>query len=122
MANPIKGEVAFTSGRQNFTAVLGTYGLSALERRMGRPVHKLFAASDDVGVDTILACFHASLLRHHGLSELEVADMVDEMGFDEVTAIVGEVMALAFSKEEAKAPGNPQRPAAKTRAGTGKGS
>jgi hypothetical protein len=120
MANPIKGEVAFSCGRQNFKAVLGTYGLAALERRMGRPVHLLFKKGEAPGIDLILATFHASLLRHHELSEPEVADMVDDLGLAETAVIVGQLLELAFSQEEAKAPQNPQRPQARTKAGTGK--
>lgn len=97
MANPIKGEVSFDADGKHYKFVLGTYALAALQRRTGVSTFKFFGRKpDEWGMDDILAVFHAGLLRHHELSEVEAADLVDTLGQEAVGKLIGEAVGLAF--------------------------
>ena len=97
MANPVKGEVPLEIGGKVYTFVLGTYGLAALERRMKMPWPKIFkrASDGEFGIDDVLAVVHAGLLKHHrGLTEENVADLIDAAGMESINAAIGEALKL----------------------------
>lgn len=115
MANPIKGEIAFSSNDEEYTLVLGTYGLAAAERHLGRGLPGLMQAGD-IGFDVILAVFYGGLLKHHQLTLPEAGDVVDGLGFERASELMVEAVTLAFPK----AAKNPRKAAKAT--GIGKAS
>jgi len=112
LTNPVKGEVAFEAAGKSYKFVLGSYGLAALERRQNKSISKIFDRKDgDFGVDDILAIFHAGLLRHHGLSEVEASDVLDAIGHAEAGRVVSEAVSLAFPQEDETPAERPRRAA-----------
>ena len=97
MANPVKGEVSFEAGGQQYTFVLGTYALAALQRRTGVGTSRFFGRKpNEGGTDDFLGVFYCGLLRHHQLSEEAVSDIMDEIGQVRVADIISDAISLAF--------------------------
>src|SRR5262245_51744581 len=99
MANPVKGEVPLEIGGKRYVFVLGSYGLAALERRVKMPWFKFFRRATveggDWGIDDVLASLHAGLLKHHPyLTEMDVADLIDEAGLATINKAIIESIAL----------------------------
>lgn len=100
MANPIKGEVPLEINGRAYTFVLGTYGLAALERRVGMPWIRIFerGGKGEWGIADVLAVVHAGLLKHHRtLTEEQVADLIDAAGLPAITKTINDAFEVAIS-------------------------
>jgi len=96
MANPQIGEVAIELPEGKYRFVLGSYGLAAIERHLGKPLGEVFQPGVAFGMDHILAIMHGGLLRHHDLSVREASDVLDRVGSERAGEIISEAVALAF--------------------------
>ena len=120
MANPLKGEVSFEVDGKLYTFVFGTYAAAALERRTKMSVRQFFARPDhEFGMDDTLALVHAGLLRHHKMTEEQVADLIDSCGHERFGDIIKEAFELSGMRgQEGNTGGRPPPEAARVN-GTG---
>lgn len=120
MANPIKGEVSFEVDGKLYTFVFGTYAAAALERRSKMSVRQFFNRKDhEFGMDDTLALVHAGLLRHHKMTEEQVADLIDSCGHERFAEIIKDAFELSgMNSREGNTAGHPPQEAARVN-GTG---
>lgn len=119
MTNPLKGEVSFKSGEDEYRLVFTIDALISLEERFNATVQQLGEMlGDNLRLTDLRAVFHAGLAEYHGgLDEKAAGRIMSELGITEAGTLVGRAFAGAFnSGEEAKEVAGPR----KRSAGTGR--
>jgi hypothetical protein len=135
MASDPQGLVTFEAGGVKYTAVFGFRAMKAVEAHYDLPFFqalqqampglspedagdpaKLAAAGAGVSLTGIGKLFECALLKHHpDLTEGAIEELVDELGFERVGALLGEAVAAALVKEgDGKSAANPPSRARKT--------
>jgi hypothetical protein len=107
MANPFKGEVKFDALGKTYIYKFGTYAMAVLERKAGMSTKKFFdSRGEDWGANDIVLVFFAALSQHQPkVTEIEVGDIIDDIGLDRAGDIVREGVGLAAAKQEGAAAG-----------------
>jgi hypothetical protein len=104
MANPIKGEVAFTANGAEYTLLFDFNALCEIEEEFGVSVTAIgdLLAGDNVKVTDIRRMFRIGLLRHHeGATLEETGDIITEVGPAKAGALIQEAFTKAFPAEVA---------------------
>lgn len=99
MANPERGEVDLVVGDTTYVIKLGRNALASVEGLLGRGFPEIAATlTSDPQIGVMRAILWAGLQRYHpGLDLLQVGDLMDEAGNDElIGAKIGEALKLAF--------------------------
>lgn len=117
MANPLKGEVDFTALGQTWTLRCDIDELIAAEALTGKTIMEMVASP---GLGTVRALMLAGLKPHHPEANNDTfKDILGDLGFAPLAAIVGEAVMLAFPKKKegaGPAAARPPRKPAKGRA------
>lgn len=110
MANPHRGDLAFTAGSQNYTIRYTIDSIVVLEEILGKGIMEIITDLQSWGQDqnkirlgTIRSMLWAGLRCHHPEIDVKAAgELIKEMenGFGSALAIVGEGMASAFNLGE----------------------
>jgi hypothetical protein len=120
MTNPLKGEVSFKSGEDEYRLVFTIDALIALEEKFDRSVQQIGQMlGENLRMADLRSIFAAGLAEYHSdLDERAAGRLMSEMGLAPASTIVGQAFVAAFGGGEAEAsPGGAQRP--RKRAGTG---
>ncbi|MBT9156630.1 MAG: hypothetical protein DDT37_01618 [Firmicutes bacterium] len=81
----------FSALKREYTLYFDNRAFRCAEKNLGHP---LSAMQDSIGSLTIL--LHAGLLRHHPSATIEIVDdIIDDLGYEKITDIVGEAMAVS---------------------------
>jgi hypothetical protein len=113
------GLVTFEAGAVKYTAVFGFKAMKAVEAHYDKPFFraiqaampaitpedagdkaKIAEASANIKFSDIGALFGFALLRHHPqLNETEVEDLIDEIGLEKASEVIGQALTSALVKE-----------------------
>jgi hypothetical protein len=115
VANPEDGEVLLEVKDANgevkecFVLRMKTNAICRLEQAMGMHVHKLGPRLSNPGMQDLRCLLFAALSdRHPLMTQAEVGNLIDRVGFDAATAAVMEAFTLGFPEavkgEAAKTP------------------
>jgi hypothetical protein len=118
MSNPLRGEVSFKSGDQDYVLVFTIDALISLEEAFDCSVQDLGdRLGEGVRMKDLRTVFHAGLQAHHpNMSEADASRVMSEIGLTEASDLFRRAFLGAFaSGKEAKAGERPQR----ARGGTG---
>jgi hypothetical protein len=118
MAEHPDGLVSFEAAGEKFTAVFGFKAMKAVEAHYDKPFFKaiqsampdirpedagdrakLAEASANIRISDIGALFGFALLRHHQLTETEIEDLIDEIGLEKASEVIGQALTAALVKE-----------------------
>ena len=119
MADHPDGLVTFEAAGEKFTAVFGFKAMKAVEAHYDKPFFhaiqqampqispedlgdkaKIAEASANIRLTEIGALFGFALLKHHGnLTESDIEDLIDEIGLEETSMIIGNALSAALVKE-----------------------
>lgn len=119
MAGHPDGLVAFEAAGEKYTAVFGFKAMKAVEAHYDKPFFraiqsampnlsaedagdkaKIAEASADIRFSDIGALFGFALLRHHpSLTETDIEDLIDAIGLEKTSEIIGEALTSALVKE-----------------------
>ncbi len=118
-ANPLKGEVAFEASGATYTLLYSINSLCALEDRLDMTVQQIGERmSTAMRLSFLRSVFHGGLSTHHAtLTEVEVGELIEDMGVKRTGDLIAEAFFKAFS--DGKAASEPRPRKAKTGAGTG---
>jgi hypothetical protein len=136
MSRDPEGFVTFQSGGKTYTAFFGFRAMKAVESHYELPFFqalqqampalrpedaddpkKIAEAGATIRMTEVGRLFQFALLKHHpDVSEDDIEEMIDSLGFEEVGRILGDAVASAVSKEVGvEADANPSKsPAKKT--------
>lgn len=121
MTNPLKGEVSFKSGDQNYVLVYSMDALIALEEIFDCTVKELGGRlNDDLRMKDLRTLFHAGLReRQPDLTETDASRIVSEIGLPSASLIFRRAFVGAFGDVGGKSEaGTGERPR-RARGGTG---
>lgn len=118
MADDPEGLVTFEAAGKKYTAVFGFRAMKAVETHYDLPFFqairsampavdadetdkaKILAAAASVRFSDLGVLFGFSLLKHHpDLTETAIEDLVDEVGLERVSSIIGQALSAALVKE-----------------------
>ncbi|HTK34547.1 MAG TPA: hypothetical protein VL358_04565 [Caulobacteraceae bacterium] len=114
MANPLKGEVAFSVDGKDFVLVFDWNALCTISGRLGLTMDEIGKdLTKDMTPPFLRSALWAGLEEFHPeLSERDVGKLITAMGPGEARARLLQSVALAFPNSEAPATGDPQTAAA----------
>lgn len=93
MGNPIKGVVTVEAMGQQWRMAFPTNSLATLEDKFDKDVMEIGRMMETgLRIGHVRTIFWASLLEHHGITELEAGALMDALGQE----VVGEKTAAAF--------------------------
>ena len=105
MSNKYRGEVEFKAGGETYVLAYGSNALCTLEEKLGQPVTqfgKFLAAGENLSMRTLRTLVWAGLQRHHkSLSEEAAGDVIDAVGFQQMTDLMVSALSEAFPPGEA---------------------
>lgn len=113
------GLVTFEAAGEKFTAVFGFKAMKAVETHYDKPFFhaiqsampqiapedlgnkaKIAEASANIRFSDIGALFGFALLKHHSkLTETEIEDLIDEIGLEKTSEVIGNALSAALVKE-----------------------
>lgn len=119
MAGDPEGLVRFEAGGKKYTAIFGFKAMKAVEVHYDKPFFraiqaampqldakdlgdkaKIAEASADIRFSDIGKLFECALLRHHpDLSEEQIEDLIDEIGLERASSVIGDALTAALAKE-----------------------
>jgi hypothetical protein len=119
MADHPDGLVTFEAAGEKFTAVFGFKAMKAIEAHYDKPFFKaiqsampdirpedagdkakLAEASANIRFSDIGALFGFALLRHHpDLTEEAIEDLIDDVGLEKASEVIGMALTAALVKE-----------------------
>lgn len=119
MADHPDGLVTFEAAGEKFTAVFGFKAMKAVEAHYDKPFFhaiqaampqiapedmgnkaKIAEASANIRFSDIGALFGFALLKNHpGLTETDVEDLIDEIGLEKTSEVIGNALSAALVKE-----------------------
>ena len=119
MANDPEGLVTFEAGGKKYTAVFGFKAMKATEVHYDLPFFraiqsampsvapedagdkaKIAEAAADIRFSDVGSLFQFALLKHHPeLTEAEVEDVIDEIGLEKASEVIGEALGAALTRE-----------------------
>lgn len=100
MANTVRGEVTFDANGKLYTFKLGTNAQVMLEDRVGMSVQKYMQSKgENLGAADIRLIFYCALFQKHELTELEVGDLIDEIGAGRAAEIFLAAVEAATAKK-----------------------
>lgn len=109
MANPLKGEVSFTAGEDNFTLRFDTNALISLEDRLDAPISKIGEVlSTGISVRTLRSMLWAGLLANHKLTEEETGRVMDLIGLERAGELAAEALTKAMPRAEGESSARPR--------------
>lgn len=114
MANPMKGEVGFTAGGEQYALIYTINALVTLEQKLGvttAQIGELLGANLSMG--NLRTLFWAGLLERHDCSEEGAGELISEIGIQKAAELIGSGLAKAFP-EAGKSTGRPRGAAAGT--------
>lgn len=110
MANPHRGEVAFTANGKMWTLKFGANAFATMERRFGVKLAKLGDILADVGAADLISLVAIGLKKYHPeITEDAAGDLIDDIGLIEAGKLIGEAINLAVPTGEAAAEANPSQ-------------
>ena len=113
MANPHKGEVAFTAGDESYTLSYSANALCELEDMLGVGVNEIGAMMADpakIRMKQMRVVFHAGLLDHHpDMDEKTMKAVFSKLSAGEAVSHIAKAFALAFP-EAKEGEAGPQQP------------
>jgi|SoiMethySBSTD1v2_1073268.scaffolds.fasta_scaffold00924_40 hypothetical protein len=110
-------EVPIEIDGRRYRYYLGTYGLRALERSVGKPWPRVIAEAMETGwgYDIALTLFHSGLIFHHeDITERQASLLLDKMSVERFAEIFAEAMKGLQAPDDGGEPRNPPTPAAPT--------
>lgn len=112
MANPVKGDVSWQVGDEEYTLVLDFNALCELETLTDEPSALTFQKVERGFASAVGLVVWAALQRHHaGIKVPEVRDLISEAGMESIqSTLVRLVAASTVTGEGEKKPGKPKRP------------
>lgn len=134
MANPARGEVSFKALGESYTFLFGFNAICAAEDDFDQPFVEIvgeilpgaagdLASNPDAAKEAakrmrfgnIRRMIRFGLVQHHpGITDLEVGEIIDEIGLPKATEILGRGLALALGGDDEdggeSGDGNPRRP------------
>lgn len=114
-ANPHKGEVEFQAGGEARTLRFGTNELCELEAELGLSTDQIIASfSNSPSITMLRSMFRVGA---GGLAPSEAGELIDEIGFRQVSELITKALRLAFPPAQTGS-----RPRKGGEAGTGKDS
>lgn len=114
MANPMKGEVAFTAGDDTYTLVYSINALVTLEDKLQIATSQIGELlGERMSMTSLRTLFWAGLIDRHDCSEQEAGNLISEVGIAKSAELIGEALSKAFP-EAGKSKGRPQKAAAGT--------
>lgn len=112
MANPLKGEVGFRVGDNDFTMVYTINALVTLEERLQVTTAQIGdLLGNNLSMANLRAMFWAGLLEHHGCSEEGAGDLISALGIQEAAELIANALSKAFP-EAGKSKASPRKAAA----------
>jgi hypothetical protein len=119
MALDPEGLVTFEGGGKTYTAFFGFRAMKTIEQHYDLPFFqalqrampslsaedagdaaKVAAAGASIRLSDVGKLFEVSLLKHHpDVTEEEVEELIDAIGFEKAGAILGQAVAAALTKE-----------------------
>ena len=109
MANPMKGEVGFKAGGDDYVLVYTINALVTLEEKLQvstSQIGELLGAN--VSMANLRTLFWAGLLEHHGCTEEEAGRLISEVGILEAAELIAKTLSKAFP-EAGKSKSRPQK-------------
>ena len=138
MANDPEGLVTFEAGGAKYTAVFGFKAMKATEVHYDKPFFraiqtampsvapedagdkaKVAEAAADIRLSDVGTLFQFALLKHHPeLTDADVEELIDDIGLEKASEIIGDALASALVKEDdAGSPVNPPQKSRKNKTG-----
>lgn len=123
-----EGLVTFEAGGKKFTAVFGFRAMKATEVHYDLPFFraiqsampqvspehagdkaKIAEAAADIRLGDVGRLFQFALLKHHpDMTETEVEDLIDEIGLEKASEVIGEALSASLAGEDDdSSPANP---------------
>lgn len=102
MANPARGEVAFTVADTEYTLKYSTNAICELEERLDKGLNTIVANMERL--TTVRALMWAGLrAKHPDVSIQQAGELIDKMGMAQATEIIGQALTTAFPPAKADA-------------------
>lgn len=138
MARDPEGLVTFEAAGEKFTAVFGFKAMKATEARYDLPFLKAIQvampsvkpedagdkvkvaeAASNIRLADVGTLFQFALLKHHpDLTDADVEDLIDDIGLEAASTIIGEALTAALVKEDdAGSTANPPQRSRRKRTG-----
>lgn len=103
MANPARGEVAFTVADTEYTLKYSTNAICELEERLDKGLNVIVANMERL--TTVRALLWAGLrAKHPDVTIQQAGELIDKVGMAQATEVIGKALTTAFppAKDDAK--------------------
>jgi hypothetical protein len=95
MANPLRGEVAFTVADVEYTLKFSTNAICELEQLQNKGLNEI--VGDLERLSTVRALLWAGLrAKHPGVTLVMAGDLIDAIGMVPATEVIGRALNAAF--------------------------
>lgn len=119
-----EGLVTFEAGDKKYTAVFGFKAMKATEAHYDKPFFRAIQSAmpsgdgADIRLTDVAVLFKFALLKHQPkLTDSDIEDLIDEIGLEKTSEVIGEALAASVGEDDDSSTENPPPKSRKRKTG-----